>query len=251
MASASRDLVLGPGAPRRLVFGLLAITALVAAASEVHAVNPVQRPSSSAGTESLGARVRLGRLHYGGGGDWYANPTSLPNLSEAMADRLGMDVEVEEARVQPLDEALFECPVIHMTGHGNVKFTPEESERLRQYLTHGGFLFADDNYGMDENFRREIRKVLPESELVELPFDHAIYHEVYSFPGGLPKIHEHHGGPPQGFGMFHEGRMVVFYSYNTDIGDGLEDPEVHNDPADVRESALRMAINVITYAMTH
>jgi hypothetical protein len=198
-----------------------------------------------------GSTVRLGQLHYGGGGDWYANPTSLPNLAKQLSLRLGMEVEVEAARPQPLDDDLFELPIILMTGHGNVRFTPEEAERLRWYLIHGGFLFADDNYGMDESFRREIRRVFPEAELVELPFDHEIYRAVYPMPQGLPKIHEHHGGAPRGYGIFHEGRMVVFYSYNTDILDGLEDPEVHGDPSEVREDAMEMAINVIVYAMTH
>ncbi len=201
--------------------------------------------------ESPGGVFRLGRLHYGGGGDWYANPTSLPNLARAMRDRLDMDVEIEEGRVSPLDDDLFDYPILHMTGHGTVRFTSEEAERLRWYLIHGGFLFADDNYGMDESFRREIRRVFPEAELVEIPFDHEIYHTLHDFPEGLPKIHEHHGGPPHGYGIFHEGRLVVFYSFNTDIGDGLEDGDVHGDPPAVREQALRMAMNVVTYAMTH
>ena len=200
--------------------------------------------------ESPGS-VRLARLHYGGGGDWYANPTSLPNLAKALQDRLGVEMVTEEARVAPLDDELFDYPIAHMTGHGTVRFTREESDRLRWWLTHGGFLFADDNYGLDESFRREIRKVFPEAELVELPFDHGIYHSVYDFPEGLPKIHEHHGGPPHGYGIFHEGRLVVFYSYNTDIGDGLEDAEVHGDPDEVREEALKMALNVVAYAMLH
>lgn len=201
--------------------------------------------------ETPAASVRLGRLHYGGGGDWYANPTSLPNLARALSERLGMETEVEEGRVAPLDDELFDYPFLHMTGHGNVRFTPEEADRLRWYLIHGGFLFADDNYGMDESLRGELRKVFPEAELVEIPFDHDIYHSVYDFPEGLPKIHEHHGGPPHGYAIFHEGRMVVFYSYNTDIGDGLEDEDVHHDPAPVRDEALKMAINVVAYAMTH
>lgn len=208
-------------------------------------------PAPAAPASGVDASVRLGRLHYGGGGDWYANPTSLPNLAEELRNRLGMDVQLDEGRVAPTDDDLFDYPILHMTGHGNVRFTGEEVERLRWYLIHGGFLFADDNYGMDESFRREIRKVLPEAELVEIPFDHDIYHSVYDFPKGLPKIHVHDGGSPKGFGLFHEGRMVVFYSYDTDIGDGLEDADVHGDPAPVREQAMRMAINVIAYAMTH
>lgn len=199
--------------------------------------------------EQPGASVRLGRLHYSGGGDWYANPTSLPNLGRELRERLGMDVILEEGRPGPLDDELFDHPFLHMTGHGNVRFTPEEADRLRWYLVHGGFLWADDNYGMDESLRRELRKLFPGAELVEIPFSHDIYHTVYEFPRGLPKIHEHHGGPPHGYAIFHEGRMVVFYSYNTDIGDGLEDGDVHNDPPDVREQAMRMAINVVTYAM--
>jgi hypothetical protein len=200
---------------------------------------------------SPASALRLARLHYGGGGDWYANPTSLPNLAKALEKRLGVAVSVEEGRVSPLDEELFDYPILHMTGHGNVRFTSEEAERLRWYLIHGGFLFADDNYGMDESFRREIRKVFPEAELVEIPFDHEIYHSVYEFREGLPKIHEHHGGRPRGYGIFHEGRLVVFYSHNTDIGDGLEDADVHDDPPAVRERALQMALNVVAYAMTH
>ena len=195
--------------------------------------------------------VQLAQLHYGGGGDWYANPTSLPNLARALRDRLGMDIELDAARPTPLDDDLFSHPFIHMTGHGNVRFTDEEAERLRWYLTHGGFLFADDNYGMDESLRRELRRIFPDEELAEVPFDHDIYHAVYDFPKGSPKIHEHHGGAPKGLAIFHEGRMVVFYTYNTDIGDGMEDADVHNDPAEVREQALRMGINVVAYALTH
>jgi hypothetical protein len=150
-----------------------------------------------------------------------------------------------------MDENLFAFPFVYMTGHGKVRFSDEEAARLRHYLVSGGFLWADDNYGMDEHFRREIRKVFPDAELVEVPFDHGIYHIVYDFPAGLPKIHEHHGGPPHGYGIFHDGRLVVFYSYNTDIGDGLEDPEVHRDPPEKRQAAMRMAINIVTHALTH
>ena len=218
------------------VFGALAGLALAAA--------PVAASDDQ-------ATVRLARLHYGGGGDWYANPTSLPNLARELRDRLGMQVDLEEGQPAPLDDELFDYPILHLTGHGNIRFTSAEAERLRWYLVHGGFLFADDNYGLDESFRREIRRVFPEAELVELPFDHEIYHNVYEFPQGPPKIHEHDGGRPRAFGIFHEGRLVVYYTFNTDIGDGLEDADVHNDPPQVREQAMRMAINVVAYAMTH
>jgi hypothetical protein len=198
-----------------------------------------------------GDSFTIARLRYRGGGDWYSDPSSLPNLLRALRDRLDMKTAPEEAVVEPGDEELFNYPFLYLTGHGRVSFSDTEAARLRHHLTHGGFLFADDNYGMDESFRPALRKIFPEKELVELPFDHEIYREPYAFPNGLPKIHEHHGGPPHGYGMYHEGRLIVFYSYNTDIGDGLENEEVHNDPADKRESALRMAINVVYYALTH
>jgi len=138
-----------------------------------------------------------------------------------------------------------------MTGHGNIKFSREEVHKLRDFLTSGGFLHADDNYGMDESLRREFKKVFPKKEWVELPHDHEIFHNYFGFENGLPKIHEHHGGPPHGYGIFLEGRLVLFYSYNTDLGDGWEDQEVHNDPAEKRQSALQMGVNVILYALTH
>jgi hypothetical protein len=194
---------------------------------------------------------QIARLKYRGGGDWYSDPTSLPNLLKRVEEVLGIETARDEVRLSIMDEALFSHPFTYMTGHGKVKFSEEEAARLRHYLASGGFLWVDDNYGMDEYFRREIRKVFPEEELVELPFDHPIYHIVYGFPAGLPKIHEHHGGPPHGYGIFCGGRLVIFYSYNTDIGDGLEDFEVHRDPPEKREAAMRMAVNVVTYALTH
>jgi hypothetical protein len=193
----------------------------------------------------------VARLKYGGGGDWYADPSSLPNLLEGVRERTSLLAASEEAQVEILDEELFEYPFLYMTGHGEIRFSGPEADRLRYHLTHGGFLWADDNYGMDPYFRREIRKVFPEKELRELPYSHSIFHCYYDFPKGLPKIHEHDGKPPQALGIFHEGRLVVFYTYETDLGDGLEDPDVHNDPPEKREDALRMAINIVTYALTH
>ncbi len=206
-------------------------------------------PAAPPGEE--GSAFTVARIKYGGGGDWYSDPTSLPNLLEGLRNRTNLIVRDREAQVEILDEELFHFPFLYMTGHGAVRFSAAEVERLRYHLVHGGFLWADDNYGMDEHFRREIRKVFPGDELVEVPFDHPIYHSPYDFPKGLPKIHEHDGGPPRGYGIFHDGRLVVFYTYETDIGDGLEDAEVHGDPAEKREAALRMAINIVRFVVTH
>jgi hypothetical protein len=202
-------------------------------------------------TGGVAGGFQMARLKYRGGGDWYSDPTSLPNLLTHVEAALGVKTAKGEARVSIMDEALFSYPFLYMTGHGKVKFSDEEALRLRRYLESGGFLWADDNYGMDEYFRSEMRKVFPEQELVEIPFDHEVYHVIYDFPSGLPKIHEHHGGPPHGYGIIDDDRLVVFYSYNTDIGDGLEDPEVHRDPPEKRDAARRMAVNIVAYALTH
>jgi hypothetical protein len=193
----------------------------------------------------------LARLKYGGGGDWYSNPTSLPNLARALEERTSIQIaHHQEARIAPLDEELYSYPLVYMNGHGRIRLTPAEAERLRHYLLSGGFLFADDNYGMDESFRALMRQVFPDRELVEVPFGHPIYHAYYEFHNGPPKIHEHDGKPPQAFGIFDRGRLVVFYTYEADIGDGLEDADVHSDPPEKREEAMRMAINVVYYALT-
>ena len=198
-----------------------------------------------------GAVFNLARLKYGGGGDWYQNQTALPNLVEFLNKVSPVKAVYTGKYVEPLDRELFSYPFIYMCGHGRVRFTDEEAKMLRRYLELGGFLWADDDYGMDKYFRKEIKKVFPDKELVELPFTHEIYHSFYSFPNGLPKIHEHDGKPPQGLGIFHEGRLVVFYTYETDIGDGMEDPSVHNDPPEKHEAALKMGTNIVIYALTH
>jgi len=195
-------------------------------------------------------KLTIARVIYGGGGDWYSNPSSLPNLLREIRKQTSMQTAENEVRVELTSKDLFNYPYLYMNGHGNIKFTEEEVQRLRAYLTNGGFLHADDNFGMDKSFRREIKRVFPDKELVELPFDFPIYYSFYSFPNGLPKIHEHHGGPPRGYGIFHNGRLVMFYSFNTDLGDGWEDAEVHNDPPEKREAALKMGMNIFVYALT-
>ena len=194
-------------------------------------------------------RLTIARLHYGGGGDWYANPSSLPNLLERVARDTRLPVARREAVVSPLSPELHDYPYLYMTGHGNVRFSEEELAALRGYFAAGGFLHADDNYGMDESFRREVRRLFPDAELVAIPTDHPVYRIIHSFPDGLPKIHEHDGLPAEGLGILLDGRLVIFYSYQSDLGDGWEDAEVHNDPFEIREQALKMGVNLFAYAV--
>ena len=206
-----------------------------------------------ASSASLGEAPRgltIAQVKYRGGGDWYANPTALPNLLSALRERTEIEVAERPLTVALDDEELYLYPILHMTGHGKISLSDQEAANLRTYLERGGFLWADDNYGMDRSFRAEMRKVFPDGQLVELPFDHGIYHSFYEFADGLPKIHEHDGGPPHGYGIFHDGRLVVFYSFNTDIGDGMEDAEVHHDLPEKHEAALRMGVNVVVYALS-
>ena len=195
-------------------------------------------------------RLTIARLQYDGGGDWYANPSSLPNLLAAIRERTSFPVEKTEARITIMDDRLWDFPFLHMTGHGNIKLSDAEVVRLREYLLRGGFLHADDNYGLDESFRREIKRVFPDRELVDVPLSHAIYHAVYDFPKGLPKIHEHDGKPARGYGIFIGDRLAVYYSYSSDLGNGWEDPDTYHDPAALHEAALRMGINLFVYAVT-
>ena len=196
-----------------------------------------------------GTDLTVGRLHYEGGGDWYANPSSLPNLLNAVRERTTLRVAATERVVRLDADDLWNVPYIYMTGHGNVRFSDQDVETLRRYLRQGGFLHVDDNYGMDASIRRELARLFPDRPLVEVPLDHPVYRVVYSFPRGIPKIHEHDGKPAQGFGIFLDGRLAVFYSYETDLGDGWEDPEVHRDTPEQREAALRMGVNLFAYAV--
>jgi hypothetical protein len=215
---------------------------VLAAIAGVHPPGPGRRDGPP-------ALLTVGRLHYPGGGDWYANPSSLPNLLAAIRARTGLRVSSEERVVALTDDELWNVPYLYMTGHGNVRFSEPELATLRRWLRQGGFLHADDNYGMDESLRRELARLFPDQELVEVPLDHPVYHVVFEFPRGIPKIHEHDGKPAQGFGIFLDGRLAVYYSYQSDLGDGWEDPDVHHDPPEKREAALRMGVNLFAYAV--
>jgi len=191
--------------------------------------------------------IQIATLKYRGGGDWYSNPTALPNLVNFANEHTGTSLSRQIGTVEVGSSQLFNYPYVYMTGHGNVVFSAQEAENLRNYLLAGGFLHVDDNYGLDPYFRREITKVFPEYELVELPFSHPVYHQKFHFPNGLPKVHEHDGKPPQGFGIIHQGRLVLFYSYETDLGNGWEDQIVHGNPGEVRLKALQMGANLLQY----
>lgn len=186
-------------------------------------------------------------LKYGGGGDWYANPTALPNLIKFCNAEIGTKLNPKVATVETNNEEIFQYPFLHMTGHGNVFFSEEDAENLRTYLLAGGFLHIDDNYGMEPYLRKELIKVFPDKELIELGADDPIFNQAFSFKAGLPKIHEHDGKRPQAFGIYHENRLVLLFTYESDLGNGWEDPEVHNDSEEVRLKALQMGANIIQY----
>ena len=193
---------------------------------------------------------RIAKLKYDGGGDWYANPTSLPNLIAFINKNTNVRIATPEDVVEPSSQQIFQYPMVYMTGHGNVSFDERAAKNLRTYLLSGGFLHIDDNYGMDKYIRKEMKKVFPELDFIELPFNHPIYHFHYDFPKGLPKIHEHDGKPAQGFALMYEGRILCYYTYECDLGDGWEDRSVHNDPEELRQQALRMGTNVLLWAIS-
>jgi len=192
--------------------------------------------------------IKLALLKYNGGGDWYANPNALPNLAVFCNKEIKTNLDDDYATIEAGSAELFNYPFIHMTGHGNVVFNDLEAENLRNYLMAGGFLHIDDNYGMDPYVRPAMKKVFPELSFIELPFEHEVYHQKFEFKTGLPKIHEHDKKPPQGFGLFWEGRLVCFYSFECDLGDGWEDQDVHKDPEENRIKALKMGANLVQYA---
>jgi hypothetical protein len=194
---------------------------------------------------------QIAKLKYNGGGDWYANKTSLPNLIKFCNQNLHTNINPEESVVEAGSNEIFNYPFVHMTGHGNVVFSLQEAENLRKYLIGGGFLHIDDNYGMDKFIRPELKKIFPELDLVELPFTHAVYHQKFNFQKGLPKVHEHEGKPAQGFGLIYEGRLVVFYSYECDLGNGWEDQGIYpEDSPEIHEKALEMGANLVQFALT-
>ncbi|HED12038.1 MAG TPA: DUF4159 domain-containing protein [Caldithrix abyssi] len=191
------------------------------------------------------------RIHYQGGGDWYGNKTTWKNILNEGRRLLNLPTAPKETAAKIKDPEFSQSPFAYLAGHGNVVFDDQEAAILRRYLIRGGFLFADDDYGMDPSFRKAMKKVFPELDFVPLPFSHPIYHTVYDFNNGLPKVHEHAGGPPQGLGLIYKGRLVCFYSFNTDISDGCEDAQIHKDPENVRRQALKMALNILVYALTY
>jgi hypothetical protein len=224
--------------PASLIIGLLVGALVVPAVADIPAGNPADEYG-----------VRIARVKYGGGGDWYSDPSSIPNWLREFQKRTGIKTHAEEKVVDLADENLRAYPFLYLTGHGTVGLNDEEIDALRHHLETGGFLYADDNYGMDKSFREIVYKLFPENELEPLPNSHPIYHVFYDLPG-LPKIHEHDGKVPQGLAVTFKGRVVLYYSYEADIGDGLEDPRVHNDPEEKRELAMKMAVNILMYAIT-
>jgi hypothetical protein len=213
---------------------------------------PAPRPAAAMVTPPGARAFGLARLKYGGGGDWYGDQTSLRNLLAAVRQRTSTPVAGDDAAVvEPGSASLFQYPFVFAAGHGNLRFSDAEIPNVRRWLDAGGFLWVDDDYGIAPSFRREMKRLFPDAELVELPFDHPIFHQLYDFPRGLPKVHEHDGGPPQAFGIVRDGRLCVLFTFDCDLGDGLEDEEIHHDPADKRDAALRMSLNIVQYALTH
>ena len=195
--------------------------------------------------------LKFAKMKYGGGGDWYANKTSLPNLIQFCNQNLRTNIYPDDDIIEPGSADIFSYSFVHLTGHGNVVFTESEAQNLRKYLLAGGFLHIDDNYGLEKFVKREMKKVFPELGFTEIPFNHPVYHQKYDFPNGLPKVHEHDGKAPQGYGLIWQGRLLCFFSYECDLGNGWEDQSVYNDPQEIRLQALRMGANLVQYALTN
>ncbi len=229
---------------------------LIILSSISSAQRDIRIPSGAKVTEDAAfsknpSSIKVARLHYSGGGDWYWGSSAIPNFLKFVRDNTDYPVDTIERVVQIMEPDLFKYPFLFATGHGAISFSEEEKERLRQYLSSGGFLFVNDSYGMDEHFKKELTALFPERQLVELPFDHDIYHSFYDFPNGPPKIHEHDNKPPRAFALVIDGRVVVYFLVESDIGDGWEDPQVHNDPENKRLEALKMGLNIFTYSLLY
>jgi len=194
---------------------------------------------------------QIASLEYRGGGDWYANPTAVPNLITFCNENINTKLDKKPKYVKPASIDIFNFPIIFITGHGNILFDKEEANNLRDYMTSGGFIHISDNYGLDKFIRKEFKKIFPELEFIEIPYNHPIYHQKYDFENGVPKIHEHDGKAPQGLGLFYQGQLVCFYDYESDLSDGWESQSVHNDPHDIRLKALQMGANIIQYAFNN
>ncbi len=192
----------------------------------------------------------IARVQYGGGGDWYSNPSSLPNLLDFLRKNTPLSVNLEEIRIKLTDDNANQYPYLYLTGHGNIKFSDNEIISLRSILLNGGFLHVDDNYGLDKSFRREIKKVFPNKDLIQLPKDHPLFNSYFRFPNGLPKIHEHDNAPAQAYALYEGNRMILVYTFESDLGDGWEDANVHKDPWEIREAALKMGVNIIYFVLT-
>jgi hypothetical protein len=235
---------------RALLVTVLCITGLssIAFAPVVRAQGSGSFPTS---ISKSGSQFRIARLKYAGGSDWYNDPSSEPNLLKFIRENSNIDVAPEYIWVDLASDAIFNYPFLFVTGHGNVEFSATEAKRLRAYCDAGGFLYIDDDYGLDKPIRREMKKVFPSQDFQELPFTHGIYHCHFDFPNGLPKTHEHDGKQPQGFGLFSNGRLSVFYTYETNPSDGWADPEVHNDPEAKRQEAMRIGTNIVVWALEH
>ena len=214
------------------------------------AVRPSAATAAMVGRSAQTPEVRIARLHYEGGGDWYCDPSSLPNWLSVFRARTGIPTAATDVVVTLDSEDLYSYPFLYLSGHGRIALEEGELAELRRYLDAGGFLYADDNYGLDPSFREMVAQLYPDNELEPIAGNHPIYHSFYDLPG-LPKIHQHDGEPARGYGVFRNGRLVLFYSYSSDIGDGLEDSQVHGDPAEVREAAAKMAVNILMYTLTH
>ncbi len=206
-------------------------------------------PNSASAQQS--EELKLARIKYRGGGDWYNDPSSLKNLAEFSQRHVPIAINPEYDDVPLGSPDLFDYPFAFLTGHGTITMNQAEASNLRKYLDNGGFLYIDDDYGLDDHFRKVIKQIFPNEELVEIPFDHPIYHQAFDFPDGLPKVHEHDGEAPQGFGLFRDGRLVLFYTFESNLADGWANPKVHNNPEAIRQKALQMGTNILIYALTH